>query len=136
MVLCEPYAGSEPAKVDAHVLAVALATYVTNQTLVEVRFDTQQQDPSLVVVMESYGFGVSEYGVGTATFNIGDNGEALDVADDTEMTVLDILLATNEMTVGGLLYDRDGSQSIDSLEQALRAMANEVYNAINEEGGI
>ena len=52
------------------------------------------------------------------------------------MTVLDILLATNEMTVDGLLYDRDGDGSIDILEQALRAMANDVYNAINEEGGI
>ena len=58
------------------------------------------------------------------------------MADDTELTVLDILLATNDMTLGGLLYDGDGDGLIDTLEQALRAMANDVYNAINEQGEI
>jgi len=67
---------------------------------------------------------------------MGANGEAFGVDDDSEMAVLDILLATNEMTVEGLLYDQDGDGSIDIVEEALRAMANGVYNAINEEGGI
>jgi len=50
--------------------------------------------------------------------------------------VLDILLATNDMTVDGVLYDLDGDKLIDALEQALRAMANDVYNTINEQGGL
>jgi len=113
-----------PAKVDVHVMATALATYVTNLTLVGSN------------APESYGFTVTEYGLGAATFNVGDNGDAFGVADDTEMTVLDLLLATNEMTVDGLLYDLDESGSIDREEQALRAMANEVYSGINEQGDI
>ena len=40
------------------------------------------------------------------------------------------------MTFDGLLYDGDGDGTIDTLEQALRAMANDVYNAINEQGEI
>ncbi len=129
-----------PAKVDAHVMAVALAIYVTNQTLVEVQSNPPDpenpEDPSLVGVVESYGFTVTKYGLGAATFNVGDNGDAFGVSDDTEMTVLDLLLATDAMTVDGLLYDLDESGSIDSLEQDLRAMANAVYSDINEQGDI
>ena len=119
---------------------------MTNQSLVQLHYvapdpnDPAQplyyEDPSLIAGVESYGFLVTEYGLGAALFNIGDDGDAFGVADDTELTVLDILLATNDMTVDGLLYDSDGDGLIDALEQALRAMANDVYNAINEQGEI
>ncbi len=111
-----------PPKLDAQVLAVALATYVTNQTLAG-------------TTAAAYGFLVSEHGVGIATFNVGCSGSAFGVDDNTEMTVLDMLLATDERTVDGVLYD-NGDGLIDSLEAALRAMANEVYSAINEQGEI
>ena len=73
---------------------------------------------------------------GTGLFNIGDSGDAFGVANDTDVAVLDILLATNTTTVNGILYDLDGDAAINTVEQALRAMANEVYNAVYEEGNI
>ncbi len=36
---------------------------------------------------------------------MGTHGTAFGVADDTVMTILDIVLATNERTTDGLLYD-------------------------------
>jgi len=103
-----------PTKIGAQVMATAFATYVTNSTLAG---NSAAQ----------YGFLVTASGVGIATFNIGDSGAAFGVADNTEMTVLDILLATNEQTIDGILYD---------LDAVLRSMANEVYASINEGGDI
>src|SRR5207247_2343306 len=51
-------AGGGPAKMDAQVLATALAVYVTNQTLAG-------------TTAAAYGFLVTENGVGTRTFNVG-----------------------------------------------------------------
>ncbi len=106
--------GTGPAKVDAQVMATAFAVYVTNLNLAD-------------NVAASYGFLVTDGGVGIATFNIGSSGSAFDVADDTEISILDILLATNDQAVDGMLYD---------LDAVLRALANEVYSAINEAGDI
>ncbi len=106
--------GTGPAKVDAQVMATAFAVYVTNQNLAD-------------TVAASYGFLVTDGGVGIATFNIGDSGLAFNVADYTDLTVMDILLATDEQAVDGMLYD---------LDAVLRSLANEVYSAINEAGDI
>ena len=103
-----------PAKVDSQVMATALACYVTNSTLAG-------------TTASAYGFLVTEYGVGIATFNVGTSGDAFGVADNTEMTILDILQATDSQTVDGFLYaDAD----------YLRALANQVYTDINEGGDI
>jgi len=83
-----------------------------------------------------FGFLVTETGVGASTINVGDNGAAFDVADNTELTVLDILLKTDERTSAGLLFDLDGADGIDDFEITLRVMANAVYTAINEQGDI
>ena len=45
-------------------------------------------------------------------------------------------LPANAMTIDGVPYDLNGDTPIDGLEQALRAMANDVYNAINAQGSI
>ncbi len=103
-----------PRKVDAQVMATALAVYVTNETLA-------------ATTAEAYGFLVSEYGLGAATFNVGDCGAAFGVADGTEISVLDMLRATDSMAVNGSLYD---------LDAVLRQMANEIYSSINEAGDI
>jgi hypothetical protein len=116
-------AGDGPPKVDAQVMATALAVYVTNETLAG-------------AIAADFGFLVTEHGVGATTFNVGTNGAAFDVADNTELTVLDILLATDAKTVAGLLYDLDGDDEIDDFETLLRSLANDVYNAINEGGSI
>ncbi len=78
-------------------------------------------------VAVDYGFSVTEYGVGIATFDVGSRGAAFGVADDTEMTVLDMLLATDLMAVSGQLY---GTAVL------LRNLANEAYSAVNEQGDI
>lgn len=102
-------------KLEAQVMATALAVYVTNETLAG-------------DVAEDFGFTVTEHGVGTKTFNVGDNGAAFGVEDDTQMAVLDILLATDGFAKDGVLYHDDDA----NVAKALRNMANEIYSAINQ----
>jgi hypothetical protein len=58
------------------------------------------------------------------------------VANTTTLTVLDVFLATDAMTLSGLLYDLDGSGTISAEECDLRVTANQVYTLINERGGL
>jgi hypothetical protein len=102
-------------KLDAQVLATALSVYATNATL----------DPTRVAAQ--YGFTVSGDGAGTATVNVGSNGDAFGVADNTTMTVMDLLLATNNQAVSGLLYYGNATK---------RAHANSVYSAVNNAGDV
>ena len=103
-----------PKKVDSQVMATVLAVYVTNSTLAG-------------TTAAQYGFLVTEGGLGTATFSIGDAGAAFGVENNTLMTILDMLLATNEQAVNGDLY---------GLDAILRQLANDVYSSINEAGDI
>jgi hypothetical protein len=100
---------------DAQVLATALSVYATNATL-----DNTQ-------VAAAYGFTVSGYGVGTAMVNVGSNGDACGVANNTTTTVMDLLLATDAQAINGLLYDGNTTK---------RNEANTVYSVLNQEGGI
>ena len=75
-------AGGGPPKMDAQVMATALAVYVTNQSLAG-------------TTAAAYGFLVTANGVGTRTFNVGGNGAAFGVANNSKVTVLDLLLAVN-----------------------------------------
>ncbi len=130
-------APSSPPKLDADVLATALSVYVTRQALVEIDVSDPQNptvNPDLVAQVQAYGIVVSEYGLAISTVNVGDSGAAFGVSDDTEMTVLDLLLATDQRTSSGILYDLNGDGVIDSLEKSLRIMAHEVYATIGEEG--
>jgi hypothetical protein len=102
-------------KLDAQVLATALSVYATNATL----------DPTKVAAQ--YGFTVSGDGAGTATVNVGSNGDAFGVANNTTLTVMDLLLATNDQAVNGVLYNGN---------TARRNEANNVYSAVNNAGGI
>ncbi len=102
-------------KLDAQVLATALAVYVTNASL----------DPNRVAAQ--YGFTVSGDGVGAATVNVGSSGAAFGVANNTTLTVLDLLLATNAQAVNGVLYDGN---------TARRSQANSVCDAVNQAGAI
>jgi hypothetical protein len=97
------------------VLATALSVYATNATLDNTR------------VAVAYGFTVSGYGVGTATVNVGSNGDAFGVANNTTMTVMDLLLATNNQAVMGVLYNGN---------TARRNEANAVYSTLNDAGSI
>ena len=112
-----------PPKLDAQVLATAFAVYVTNQSLAG-------------TTASAYGFTVTANGVGAATVNVGENGAAFGVANGSTLSVLDILLATNARTVNGLLYDLDGSGTIDDDERTLRILADDVFSLINDLGGV
>lgn len=111
-----------PTKMDAQTMAVALSVYVTNETLAG-------------TIAENFGFLVTANGVGVSTFNVGSNGDAFNVEDDSDLTILDLLLATNSFSMSGVLYDLDGdSDAVDDIETLLRIMANDVFSAINEQG--
>jgi hypothetical protein len=100
---------------DAQVLATALAVYVTDPTLDNTGVGTQ------------YGFVVSGNGVATSTYNVGTNGAAFGVADNTVMTVMDILLATDAQAINGIMYSGDTVK---------RNKANNVFSAITQAGGV
>jgi hypothetical protein len=102
-------------KLDAQVLATALSVYATNATL------------DATHVAAQYGFTVSGDGVGIATVNVGSNGDSFGVADNTTMTVLDLLLATDAQAVNGLLYNGNSVR---------RSHANNVYSFVNQTGDI
>ena len=114
-----------PTKMDAQAMAVAFACYVTNERLAG-------------TIAADYGFLVTEHGVGTSTFSVGDSGEAFGVVDNRELTVLDLLFATDERSWEGVLYDMnhdgDTDDAEDELETLYRTLANDVYAAINEQG--
>ena len=83
-----------PAKFDCQVMAVALATYVTNSSLAG-------------TAGVKYGFLVTTYGLGDATYNVGSSGAAFGVANNTVMTVMDMLLATDARSRDGVLYGQN-----------------------------
>lgn len=124
-----------PPKLDAQVMATALATYVTKQSFVEVEYAADGNhtvNAALVDEIESYGFEVTVGGVGSTFVNVGDNGEAFGVDDGSDVQIIDLLLATDRMSTNGLLYDANGDGKIDDLEELDRVMANDVYSLINE----
>jgi hypothetical protein len=123
-------AAGGPPKLDAQVLALALATYVTSESLAGGN------------VAASYGFSTSADGIAYTQFNVLETLSAQE-ADDlglTEVmdgsgnvTILDLLLATDRQAPKGLLYDLDGSGSVDDgVESLLRKCANRLYSDINE----
>ncbi|HYE20001.1 MAG TPA: SdrD B-like domain-containing protein [Tepidisphaeraceae bacterium] len=103
-------------KLDAQVLAVALAAYVTSPALAG-------------SAAAAYGFDVGGGGLAAATYNIGTSGAAFGVANYSTLTVWQILSATNALSTGG-----DGS--IYNSNALLQALANTVYDGINNQGDI
>ena len=119
-----------PAKVDAQFMAVALATYFTSSNLAG-------------NIASDYGFNVTDTGIGTKLVNVGDNGTAFSVGNGTDLTIMQLLLATDDLTdqpdsLSGCarIYDLNGDGEIDEYEAALRALANDVFSSINEQGDI
>jgi hypothetical protein len=102
-------------KVDAQVLATALSVYATNATLDSTKVAAQ------------YGFTVSGDGLGAAAVSVGNDGDAYGVANNTTMTVMDLLLATDAQAVNGVLYSGNATK---------RSHANDVYSAVNQAGGL
>ena len=119
-----------PAKADAQFMAVALATYFTSSNLAG-------------NVASAYGFNVTDTGIGTKLVNIGDNGTAFSVSNGTDLTIMQLLLATDNLTDqaeslsgSARIYDLNGDGEIDEYEAVLRRLANDVFSSINELGDI
>lgn len=111
-------------KLDAQVLGVALAVYVTDRDLAG-------------TAASKYGFVTTSAGTGGETYNVGSSGSAFNVANNTTLTVMDILLRTDDMAWQGLLYDTSHNGSINnSAETTLRDLANTVFSGLNQRGGI
>ena len=106
---------NEVLELKAQTMATAMAVYVTNSNLAG-------------YTARDYGFVVSSKGVGASKRNVGTSGVAFGVADDTEMSVMDLLLAANEQTQDGTPY------YVMEDVPLLRSLANDIFKAINEMG--
>jgi hypothetical protein len=102
-------------KLNAEVLATAFACYVTSSKLAGGNYAA------------CYGFRVTTDGSGYETINIGSNGAAFNVANNTTISILQALDATDDDVVNTMLYG--GSVSLDN-------MAMIVYTAITQGGHV
>ncbi|MBS0263260.1 MAG: hypothetical protein JSS02_15055 [Planctomycetes bacterium] len=107
--------GASGQKVDAQVFSVALATYVTNSSLAG------------GTMASNYGFNVSTKGIGSHTYNVGTNGAAFGVANNTSVTLLQLLSYANSQSQNGSLYNGNSTNL---------NLANTVFSGINTKGDI
>ncbi|MCA9047892.1 MAG: cadherin domain-containing protein, partial [Planctomycetaceae bacterium] len=119
-----------PPKVDAQFMAIAMSAFFTNRNLAG-------------TVAASYGFNVTDTGIGTSMVNVGSSGAAFGVADNTDLTIMQILLATNGMTdvndnrTGFTnVYDINGDGVVDSDEREFRLLAQSMYDLIIGAGSL
>jgi CSLREA domain-containing protein len=101
-------------KAQAEVLAAALNVYATTLSLGG-------------TAAGAYGFTVSATGLGACSFNVGSDGAAFGVANNTVLNVYELLLAVNQRAVHGVLYNGDAT---------LRQEAADLFDALNSAGGM
>jgi hypothetical protein len=101
-------------KAQAQTLAVALNVYATTSSLGG-------------SAGASYGFTVSATGLGARSYNVGPDGAAFGVANNTTLNVYELLVAVNKKAVKGVLYNGDAT---------LQAECADLFNALNTAGGI
>lgn len=100
--------GASGQKTDAQILAGALASYVTSSTLAG-------------TTASKYGFNSSPGGTGGKTYNVGSDGTAIGLANNTSYTVLQLLNQANA----------------DKANGTFNATAfNDIFNGINQGGDI
>jgi hypothetical protein len=75
-----------------------------------------------------YNFNVNSTGVKDNYYNIGNNGAAFGVVNDSALTVWDIIQRTHARANNGVLWS--------GYDSATKTMARTVYTGINGEGGI
>ena len=111
-------ASSKSTKLDAEVMALALAVYVTDIDLAG-------------TIAASYGFAVSSGGLGAATANVGNDGAAFDVDNNAVLSIMDLLYRTNQQASNGVLWDINGNHSLSRTENMLRNLAYDLFHTIN-----
>ena len=107
-------------QVQAEVLAVALNVYATTTLL----------GGNAVNAGVAYGFSVSATGLGADSFNVGSDGAAFGVANNTTKNVYELLLAVNNQASNGILYNGKPMQS------TLQGQAGDLFNSLNTAGDI
>ncbi|HEY1599161.1 MAG TPA: hypothetical protein VGG64_06135, partial [Pirellulales bacterium] len=105
-------------KPEADALALALNIYVTNSSLAG-------------STATSYGFAVSSTGLGSATANVGANGAAFGLSDNTVMTVAELLSRANANARKGLLWDANGDGTLNPAETIVRNQVYSLFDTIN-----
>lgn len=85
--------------VEAQTLAMAISLYASNTGLAGGDY------------AEAFGFSVSGGGIGGKTINVGSNGVAFGVNNNTVMSVSQILQAVNAQSVSGVLYKNNLSRA-------------------------
>jgi hypothetical protein len=98
----------------AEVLATALNVYATTLSLGG-------------TAGQAYGFSVTATGLGADSFNVGGDGGAFGVANNTLLNVYELLEAVNQQAVNGVLY---ASNTI------LQKEANDLFDALDKAGAI
>ena len=106
--------GQSGSKLGAEVLATALNVYATTSSLGG-------------TAAQAYGFKVDAYGLGASSWNVGGNGAAFGVANNTVLNVYQLLQAANAKAVSGVLYGGDPT---------LMALALNVFDGVNTAGGL
>jgi hypothetical protein len=100
--------------VQAQVLAVALNVYATTSSL----------GGNAGV---AYGFKVSAAGLGARSYNVGIDGAAFGVANNTTLNVYELLVAVNKPAKGDVLYGGNAT---------LQAQCADLFDALNQAGNI
>jgi hypothetical protein len=100
--------GVKGQKTDAQILGAALASYVTDSDLAG-------------TVAAKYGFNVSSSGTGDKTYNVGSNGAAIGLLNNTSYTVLELLQQAN-------LMKKNGTFNANAF--------NSIFDGINSSGDI
>ena len=100
--------------VEAQVLAIALDVYATTQSLGG-------------ALGQAYGFTDSANGLGADSVNVGTDGAAFGVKNNTTLNVYELLSAVNRQAVQGVLYDGDTT---------LQDKANHLFAAVKKAGSI
>lgn len=106
------YFGVQGEKTYAQIMGAALACYVTSSTLAG-------GDCASV-----YGFNVSVAGTGAKLFNVGSNGSAIGLSNNTSYTILQLLEAANANCSGGII----SPTAFDAL--------NNIFDDVNSTGDI
>jgi hypothetical protein len=110
-------------KAYAQYMAVALAVYFTDSNL----------GGGAASLAE--GFNVSAAGTGSNTFNVGSDGAALGVPDNSTLTVFKMLQDVNKYSANGVLEATNPQRKTLGLA-TLQTMVNDLFGAINDAGGI
>lgn len=106
-------------KVEAQILATALAVFTTTNSL--------NADAAGQALAARYGFVSSDVGTGAALWDVGGSNAAFGVAPNASLAVLDLLQQTNNRVAHGQLF---GGKAAPTNQ------ANTVFSGINQAGDI